>query len=82
MNGNVPTDTRIAELVGIGWFADPNPPESSPHTALFSWMREHDARVAAAALRSLASKPIPRDVLTHGLRDWLRACADQIDKSC
>ena len=47
------------------------------------WLRAHDAEVAAQALREAASAPIPRAALNtrnNGLRQWLRARADRIER--
>lgn len=41
---------------------------------------QHDAEVAAKALRDAASAPIPRAVLAPGLRQWLRERADRIER--
>ena len=43
----------------------------------------HDAEVRAQALREAASAPIPRAALNtrnNGLRQWLRARADRIER--
>ena len=47
------------------------------------WLRAHDREVRAQALREAASAPIPRAALNtrnNGLRQWLRARADQIER--
>ena len=46
------------------------------------WLRAHDAEVRAQALREAASAPIPRAALNtrNGLRQWLRARADRIER--
>ena len=41
---------------------------------------QHDAEVAAKALRDAASAPIPRAALASGLRQWLRERADRIER--
>ena len=48
-----------------------------------AWLAAHDAEVAADALRCAASAPIPCAALntrSNGLRQWLRARADQIER--
>ena len=47
------------------------------------WLAAHDAEVRAQALRDAASAPIPRAALNtrnNGLRQWLRARADRIER--
>lgn len=47
------------------------------------WLDAHDREVRAQALREAASAPIPRAALNtrnNGLRQWLRARADQIER--
>ena len=47
------------------------------------WLAAHDAEVRAQALREAASAPIPRAALNtrnNGLRQWLRARADRIER--
>ena len=47
------------------------------------WLAAHDVEVRAQALREAASAPIPRAALNtrnNGLRQWLRARADQIER--
>ncbi len=48
-----------------------------------AWLAAHDAEVAAQALREAAGAPIPRAALntrSNGLRQWLRARADRIER--
>ena len=47
------------------------------------WLAAHDVEVRAQALREAASAPIPRAALNtrnNGLRQWLRARADRIER--
>ena len=51
--------------------------------AFHRWLAAHDAEVRAQALREAASAPIPRAALNtrnNGLRQWLRARADRIER--
>ena len=51
--------------------------------AFHRWLAAHDREVRAQALREAASAPIPRAALNtrnNGLRQWLRARADQIER--
>ena len=52
------------------------------HHAFRRWLAAHDAEVRAQALREAASAPIPRAALNtrNGLRQWLRARADRIER--
>ena len=52
------------------------------HRAFRRWLAAHDAEVRAQALREAASAPIPRAALNtrNGLRQWLRARADRIER--
>lgn len=52
------------------------------HHAFRRWLAAHDAEVRAQALREAASAPIPRAALStrNGLRQWLRARADRIER--
>ena len=50
--------------------------------AFHRWLAAHDREVRAQALREAASAPIPRAALNtrNGLRQWLRARADRIER--
>ena len=53
------------------------------HRAFRRWLAAHDVEVRAQALREAASAPIPRAALNtrnNGLRQWLRARADRIER--
>ena len=52
------------------------------HRAFRRWLAAHDVEVRAQALRGAASAPIPRAALNtrNGLRQWLRARADRIER--
>ena len=60
--------------------------EYDPETrsrAFHRWLAAHDREVRAQALREAASAPIPRAALNtrnNGLRQWLRARADRIER--
>lgn len=51
------------------------------HVEVFDrWLAEVERAAAARALEEAASSPIPREVLTNGTRDWLRARAAEYRK--
>lgn len=70
MSGYTPT-TEDVEFCFVGEY-DPEMRSRAFHR----WLAAHDREVRAQALREAASAPIPR----AGLRQWLRARADRIER--
>ena len=75
---------RLMDILSDGIVPDWDDDDHNRHEAEFrADLAAHDAEVRAQALREAASAPIPRAALNtrnNGLRQWLRARADRIER--
>lgn len=81
---HTPTTGYVRKTYSLGYLDgllyDEQQAQQAENLAEFDqWLAQHDAEVAAKALRGAASAPIPRAVLASGLRQWLRERADRIE---
>lgn len=82
---HTPTTGYVRKTYSLGYLDgllyDEQQAQQAENLAEFDqWLAQHDAEVAAKALRDAASAPIPRAVLSSGLRQWLRERADRIER--